>query len=118
MARKAVGVTVTTTTIGAEGFRKIGHVVDPVNGATTAVDQAAVEAAVAVLEADAASPTQAHVNSLRTVWDALVLDISGVPPSSDVVLSYNVVTVGKQSVLRRAVARLLEAVGATNDLTA
>jgi hypothetical protein len=30
-----------------------------------------VEAAVAVLEADGASPTQAHVNALRTVWNLL-----------------------------------------------
>ncbi len=118
MARNAVGVTVAATVIGAEGFCKLGHVLDPVNGTTTVADQAAVEAAVALLEADTTTPTQAHVVALRTVWDALVLDIAGVPPSSDVVLSYDITAVASRSVLRRAAAKLLQAVEATNDLTA
>jgi len=118
MARRAVGLTITSTTIGAEGFRANGHVADPVNGATTVVDQAAVEAAVVVLEGDGASPTQGHVDALRTVWDALVLDIAGVPASAHVVLSYDTTSVGNSSVLKRAVAQLLDNVAGSNDFSA
>jgi hypothetical protein len=38
MARSAVGLTVTSTTIGSEGFRNIHAVADPVNAAGTAQD--------------------------------------------------------------------------------
>ena len=117
MARRAVGITITSTVIGNEGFHKLGAVADPINAATTVVDQAAVEAAVALLEADAGSPTQGHVNALRTVWDLLKADIGGVPASSDVLLSYDPVAVGNQSVFRRAVAQLVAAAAGANDLT-
>ena len=40
-------------------------------GTVVGADQTAVESAIATLETDGASPTQAHVNSLRTVWDTL-----------------------------------------------
>ena len=118
MARRSVGLTVTSTTIGAEGFRANGHVADPVNGATTASTQATVEAAVALLETDGASPTQGHVNSLRTAWDALVLNIAGRPAATDVVLSYEVTNVGNRSVLKRAVAQLLDNAAGSNDFSA
>ena len=117
MATKAVGLNVTSTTIGAEGFRGVQGVAQPINGATTVADQAAVEAAVAVLEADGASPTQGHVNSLRTVWNALVLDIAARPAYRDVVLVYDTTAVGNRSVLKRATAQLLDAVAATNDFS-
>lgn len=94
---------------------------DPINGATTATDQAALdtavtanEAAVAVLEADAASPTQAHVNSMRTTWNAvktarttLEADIGTVPGQTDVVISYNATTVVSKATLRQAIEAML-----------
>lgn len=46
--------------------------------ASSPPSQTATEAAVALLEADGATPTQAHVNSLRTVWNTLVTAIGTV----------------------------------------
>ncbi len=71
MARVSAGCTLRTTLANNAGFVIA-------SGASRAIpSQAAVEAAVAVLEADAASPTQAHVTSLRAAWDAFVLATTG-----------------------------------------
>jgi hypothetical protein len=114
MARKAVACVVQLRlTNGQAVVTTVNQPPDPVNGATTATDQAAVEAAVAVLEGDGASPTQAHVNSLRTVWDALVLDISAVPASADVVISYNASTVVSRDTLRQALDAMLNMLPST-----
>lgn len=200
MAQKAVGLTVTSTTIGAEGFVGGDRVADPINAAGAATDvtdiatssaaitataaliatdntdlttattdigtsstaitataallatdatdigttsDAAVEASIAVLEADGAVPTQAHVNDLRALWNtmrtrvatfvtnsgtattdastlatqstSLTADVAPTPAATDVVLSYDTTAVGNRSVLRRAVNRLLDGVAATND---
>lgn len=108
MARNAVSCKVQARL--ANGTAVItGHArpVDPVNGATTAADQAAVAAAVATLVADAASPTQAHVTTLNSAWGTLAADIAPVPAAADVVISYNATTVVSRDTLRQAVDQLL-----------
>ncbi|MGE3279681.1 MAG: hypothetical protein AB7H90_03515 [Alphaproteobacteria bacterium] len=82
--------------------------VDPVNASTVATTQAAVEDAVGVLEADAESPTEAHVDDLRTAWDLLVADIAAVPAYRDVVISYEATAVVNRDILRQVVNRLID----------
>jgi hypothetical protein len=55
---------------------------------------ASVEAAIAVLEADGAAPTQAHVNSLRTVWNTL--------KSGNVIVTIDTAAVTTRTQLRAA----------------
>ncbi len=118
MARVAASCNVSGRTVtGVALLGTSGGCPDPVNGATTVADQAAVEAAVAVLEADAATPTQAHVNSLRTVWDALVLDIAKVPATADVVVSVNATNVVTQSALRAALRQVEQVFEGNSALT-
>lgn len=81
--------------------------VDPVNGATIATTQAAVAAALAVLVADGASPTEGHVTTLDAAYTALVADIAPLPANADVVISYNATTVVDLNALRQAVDELL-----------
>lgn len=69
--------------------------------------QAAVEAAVAVLEADGASPTQAHVNSLRTVWNALVAGLNA-HDTADVVLDINTSNITTQNAAKAALRELTQ----------
>ncbi len=47
------------------------------SGNTTHDNAVAFEAAVATLEADGASPTQAHVAALRVAWDTLQAGLAG-----------------------------------------
>lgn len=64
-------------------------------GSATAVgaapSTAAVEAAVAVLLADGASPTQAHVNTLSAAWITLkaLVDAVTTPPTGNLVVLYD-----------------------------
>ncbi len=111
MARRAVGLSVTSTVIGGEGFRGGGGVVDPINTVSTT----AVAAAIAVLVADGASPTQAHVTTLNSAWTTLLAGTGGIPAVTDVVLSYDTTAVGSRSVLEAAVRKLLDGVRASND---
>ena len=98
-------------------LRTAGVDYDPVNASTEVASETAVEAAVAVLEADAAAPTQAHVNDLRTVWDALVADLATPPNRTAVVLSIDTAAVTTISDLRKAVAAILRAVEGSSYLT-
>ena len=114
MARKATACTVQARLDnGVAVITNHSRPPDPLNAATTAASQADVEAAVAVLEADGASPTQTHVNELRVVWDLLVTDIAPLPGQSDVVISYNATTVVSRDTLRQAVDQLLASLPAT-----
>ncbi len=118
MARVAASCTVSgRSDTGVARLGNSGGCSDPVNGATTVADQAAVEAAVALLETDAATPTQAHVNALRTVWDALVLDIAKVPSVADVVVSVNASNVVTRSALRAALRQVEQIFEGSNALT-
>lgn len=94
-------------------------------------DQTAVEAAVAALEGDGASPTQAHVTALRGVWNTLKTDAATAKTataatkttsdalsaaaattavSSDVTLLFNPATVVTRNALKTAVDALLRLV--------
>jgi hypothetical protein len=125
MARRAVGVSLTSTVIGHEGFKGAGHVADPINTVSPTATTAAlsqVSTDVAVLVADGATPTQAHVTTLNghlttlnSSYSALIAGSGPVPPSSDVVLSYDTAAVGSRSALERAIAVLLHNVMASND---
>jgi hypothetical protein len=133
MARFAAGLTVGTTTIGAENFSEAKSVADPANASTTAADKATLNTAdtlalttdkttvdgnIATLVADGATPTQAHVNTLNTNWTTMKTDMialhnaivayeadiaAGTTVGGDVILSFDAAKVGKRSVLRRAV---------------
>lgn len=111
MARAAVGLTIASTVIGGEGFRSNGHIADVVNSVSTAT----VAADIAVLVADGATPTQAHVNTLDTDWAALLAGTGAVPTFGDVVLSYDIAKVGTKSVLKRAILELLAQIDRTSD---
>lgn len=113
MARFAVGAKVGA----APNAFTVGHIVDAVNGATTAADQATVAADVATLVADGATPTQAHVTTLNTDWTAFIADIAPVPANADVVLSFDAAAVLTKSQLRLAVEAILRVVDGSKDLT-
>jgi len=101
-------------------------------------DQTGVEAAVATLEADAASPTEAHVDALRGQWDTFVtaanglntlidaailaadaLDVAPVDASvaSDVTLLFNADTVVTRYQLTVALRAIQEVLKGSNVLT-
>lgn len=73
--------------VNAAGNAEASLGTNRVDATDTAADSAqaavaAVESDVAVLEADGASPTQAHVNDLRVTWDILVPLIAAVVTAS------------------------------------
>ncbi len=125
MARRAVGLNVTSTRIGAEGFRGGGHTTDPINTVSTSATVAAlavVDLNTATLVAQGATPLQADVNTLAanvalldTAVATLVAGTGPIPPQVDVVLSYDTTAVGNLSVLERAIAVLLRNVRSSND---
>lgn len=78
--------------------------------------QAAVEAAVVVLEADGASPTQAHVVALRAAWDAYVT-AAGVYGGADVILDINTATVTNQNAVQAALRSLTRVVAGSGLAT-
>lgn len=87
MATKAIKVTLgpaegITGAYTAQG----ANTSQPANAST-----AAVEALVAILEADGALPTQAHVNDLRAGWDLLVtaLGLTTNAPTGNLVILYD-----------------------------
>lgn len=69
---------------GAASASGAAQLVDATDTAADAAQAAvaAVESDVAVLEADGATPTQAHVNDLRATWDILVPLIAAVVTAS------------------------------------
>ena len=111
MARKAVSCAVAYPTI--DGIRQVGNSDDPVNTVSTA----ATAAAIAVLVADGASPTQGHVDTLATAWATLLAGTAPIPGRSDVLISYNTTAVGTKSVLREALRRLVAAAEGNDGLT-
>lgn len=96
MARVAFGCTLGQS-LGQGQFNASAFAAAP-------LDLTAVEAAIAVLEADGASPTQAHVNSLRTVWNTL----SAATTANNVSLQIDNAVVTTQNGLKAAVAALLK----------
>jgi hypothetical protein len=138
MARAAVGLTVGSTTIGAENFSEAKSLADPANASTTAADKATLNTAdtlalttdkglvdtdIGVLVADGATPTQAHVTTLNGHWTTMKTDMialhaaivayeadiaAGTTVGGDVLLSFDAVKVGSRSVMRRALANLLQ----------
>lgn len=74
----------------------------------TTTSTAAVESAIATLEADAATPTQAHVTALRTIWNALKADPAGALLGTDFVLAYDATAVATHSKLRALVREALQ----------
>lgn len=78
-----------------------------VNGATVATTRAALVAAMAVLVADAASPTQAHVTTANSALTSYLADVpAGRPTNADVVVSVDAATVTTRSRLRAALRRV------------
>lgn len=99
MARSAYSVTLRTT------FANNGGYSFSTGASAPQPSTSAVEAAVAVLEADGASPTQGHVNSLRSVWNALVTAL-GVYGGGDMLLDINTSTTTTQTAARSAIRSL------------
>lgn len=114
MARWSYGATVLDTTVGSRDPIGAAHGIADV---VQTVSSATVDADVATLVADGASPTQGHVNTLNTDWTALKAGLPGVPTTADVVISFDASAVGTRSVLRKAVQRLLEAIEGSNALS-
>lgn len=74
---------------------------------------AAVESAVATLEADGASPTQAHVTALRSVWNTLKAgDVQG-----DFCLNYDNTVITSRNALAAAVKQFLATSASSGALT-
>lgn len=99
MARLSYGCTLVTTLANGAGF------VMTAGSSGPAPSQAAVEAAVATLEADGATPTQAHVTALRGVWNTLVTGLNA-HDTADVVLDVNTANITTQTKLREALRQL------------
>lgn len=95
MARAAFSATLRTTFANNGGFA--------FSSGSAAAQPATtdVEAAVAVLEADGATPTQAHVNDLRAAWDLLVTAL-GVYGGADALLDINTAVLTNQNAVRAA----------------
>lgn len=88
------------------------------NGATVVTTRAALVAAMAVLVADAASPTQAHVTTADAALTAYLADAApGVPANTDVVVSVDVANVVTRSALRAALRRVEQIFEGNNALT-
>jgi len=105
MARQAFSVAITSTDRGLSGVGDARNCEDPLNTVSTA----AVAAAIAVLVADGASPTQGHVDTLAAAWATLLAGTGGIPARSDVVLSYDRTAAGNLSCLHAAIRKLIEA---------
>lgn len=72
-----------------------------------------VAAAVAVLVADGASPTQAHVNTLNTAWGLLATAIAAADAAGgavNVVLDIDEAVVTSQNAMRAALRKIMQAV--------
>lgn len=119
MARIAASCNVASrSTTGVATLGTSGGCADVVNGATVATTQAALVAAMAVLVADAASPTQAHVTTADAALTAYLADVAqGRPVNTDVVISVDVANVVTHSALRKAVRRIELIFEGSNALT-
>lgn len=128
MARLALGATLGQSHGGGKFNTSSGAIVPNLTVATTADDNAGtvsgtlttnVAAAVAVLVADAASPTQAHVNTLNTTWGLLATAIATAKTSTaaakvavaskDVILDIDTSVVTTQNGVRAAMRELMQA---------
>lgn len=98
MARRAFGCTLGGSS-GPGQFASVGF-------PAVAIVPTATEAAVAVLEADGASPTQAHVTSLRNAWNPCSASMT----ASNVTLQWDDSVVTTRTALRNAVAAILKAI--------
>jgi hypothetical protein len=117
MARRSVALQVRSSAInqgngGLFGFA--GHVAEVLQS----VASTTVDANIATLVADGASPTQAHVTTLNTNWAALLAGLPGVPANKDIVISFDAATVVNMNVLRRGIAELLKVLESGGTLTA
>lgn len=107
MARKALSITAGSTTIGSEQFGSARSDLDPVMTTGYAAAKTAFEAALAVLVADGASPTQAHVTTANSTYTTFAAAMGGVPVGRDLVVSVDLAKVSSISSLRAAFNRLL-----------
>lgn len=110
MARVAVSLSVGSTTPGRERFDNVGHSPDPVPtvvASTYTTDKAAFEAALAVLVADGASPTQAHVTTCNNAYTTFKAELGGNPAAQDIVLSVDLAKITSVSQINFAVQTLL-----------
>lgn len=79
----------------------------PASKCADPADQAALAAAVAVLVADGASPTQAHVNTANAALAAIT------PVTTHLVLSFDTTEFASMNTLKPALAELLDALRAS-----
>lgn len=110
MARYALAVTLGAS-LGEGRFSTtvVGKL--PVDAATLTTDAAPVAAAMAVLVADGASPTQAHVNTANAAYTTLAADIVAVntAASGDLLVTYDAAVVTSITKLKRAFGAALQA---------
>lgn len=119
MARYSASIGVTDKTlVEHEVLTSPRMVADVVNASGFAAAKTAFEVALAVLVADAASPTQAHVTTADAAYTTLAAAMGAAPPTnSDVVLSFNATNVGTRTVLQRCVEQIMRAVQGHSALT-
>ena len=103
MARVSYGCTLRTTLAQNAGFVMTSGSGGPIPS------QAAVEAAVATLEADGATPTQAHVTALRGVWNTLVSGLNAHDTGS-MVMDYDNAVLTTQNAVRAALRELQQTI--------
>lgn len=118
MARFAVSLTVDRSTVDNERFSASHKIADPIAASGYAAAKTAFEAALAVLVADGASPTQAHVTTANSTYTTLAATLAAPPSASDVVVSVNATNVPTRTCLARAFDQILQAFASTDALTA
>ena len=107
MARITIGVTISGSAYSG------GRAADAVNSVSTAT----VDANVATLVADGASPTQAHVTTLDTNWTALKAGTGAIPANTDVVVSINTANITSIASLRHALDQVVLIAMGGSELT-
>lgn len=120
MARYAAGATILRReATGQTRISTSGGVSDPVPATTYPTTYAALSAAIAVLVADGASPTQAHVTTANDALTAFAADLAAGTPSAnrDVIISYDAATVVTKTALREAVRSALQVIEGSSALT-
>jgi hypothetical protein len=95
-----------------------GVIADVVPASTYAADKTAFEAALAVLVADGASPTQAHVTTANNDYTTFKADLVAPPATADVIISFDASKVVNKSTLYRAIDRLIQVIQGSNSLSA
>jgi hypothetical protein len=107
MARIAFAFTCDRSTSENERFSG-GPAADMVAGSGYAAAKTAFEAALAVLVADGASPTQAHVTTANSTYTTLAATLAAPPSKTDLAVSIDLANVPNQTAAKRAFDQVIK----------